>query len=99
MNKVELAKMLGLKLQHKRDINKWSLAELMQNRWDSPDYTFNADIVITLEQEDLTKDCLDISEEDLVRPADLKVCIEQCETLIWERAADKYLEKITSTLR
>ena len=94
MDKIELAKMLGLELNFNRSIDKWSLAELMQHQWNSLDYTFNADIVVTLEQEDLAKECLDINEEDLVRPEDLKVCISQCENLLWERAADKYLGKI-----
>ena len=94
MDKVELAKMLGLELNFNRSIDKWSLAELMQNSWNSLDYIFTADIVATLEQEDLAKECLDITEEDLVRTEDLKVCISQCENLLWERAADKYLGKI-----
>ena len=96
MGKVELAKMLGLKLNFNRSIDKWSLAELMKNQWNSLDYIFNADIVVTLEQEDLAKDCLDITEEDLVRPEDLKVCINQVNDLLWGRAADKYLDKIAN---
>lgn len=96
MNKVELAKMLGLRLQYKRDVNKWSLAELIVSHWNILDYTFNADIVVTLEQGDLSTSNLDISEDDLIKPEDIKVCIEQCDTLLWERAADKYLEKIAN---
>lgn len=98
MSKVELAKMLGLRLIYNNDVTVWSLKDLLSSHWYSVDYTFNADIIATLTQEDLVKDKLDISDGDLIEPEDIKACIQQCDELLWERAAAEYLNKITNII-
>lgn len=96
MNRVELAKMLGLGQYHTECIvEKWHISEILKQEWyTSHVYEFNADITVSLEQEDLSKDKLDIQLSDLEKDEDIKVCIKQCEDLLWERAAEKYLGKI-----
>jgi len=94
--KVELAKMLGLGQYYSECVVvEWHISEILKQEWyTSHVYEFNADITVTLELEDLSKDNLDIKLSDLDKDEDSKVCIKQCEDLLWERAADQYLEKI-----
>lgn len=94
MNKVELAKMIGLKEITNSNVDKWQITDLLESDWMFIDKEFNSFIVVFVKQEDLAKDKLDIKLEDLEREEDLKVCCKQIEELLWKRAADIYLEKV-----
>lgn len=94
--KVELAKMLGLELASWNSVCKCEIQELLEHDWQTIEWKFNADIIVMVEQEDLSEKNLNIKHEDLVREEDIKVCVKQVEDLIWERAADEYLGKIKS---
>ncbi len=93
MNKVELAKMLGL-VTTESHVGKWEIKDLLETDWMVLDWVFNAGVSVEITKGDLGKDKLDINLEDLEEDGDIEVCIKQCEDLIWERAADKYLGKI-----
>ena len=94
--KVELAKMLGLEINYGYgDISKWEIVDLIINDYMLIDAQFNSGtLLVSITQGDLGKDNLDIKLSDLEAEEDIKVCIKQCEDLLWERAADQYLEKI-----
>ncbi|CAM0047611.1 hypothetical protein VPHK460_0104 [Vibrio phage K460] len=95
MNKVELAKMLGLETTgYPQTISKYSIYDLISSSWCVISETFTSGIEIEIEQEDLSKNKLDIKLSDLEKDEDIKVCIKQIEDLLWERATDQYLEKI-----
>lgn len=95
MNKIELAKMIGLiTTGYTQQITKYDIENLLENEWMTISETFSGNIEIEIEQEDLAADCLDIKLIDLEREEDAKVCIRQVENLLWERAADKYLELV-----
>ena len=96
MCKVELAKMLGLGQYYTESVvEEWHILEMLKQEWyTSHVYEFNADVTVSLDLEDFTKDNLDIKLSDLEKDEDIKVCIKQCEDLLWERAADQYLDKI-----
>ena len=95
MNKVELAKMVGLEHYCGHSVDKYSLLDCIDNDWESIDWEFcHGKIIVSVDQDDFTKDKLDIKLSDLEREEDTKVCIKQVEDLLWERAADKYLEMV-----
>ena len=92
MNKVELAKMLGLRMDYTNEY-KWRINTLLCEGWNVIEESFcNEKFTVTIEQDDLVE--LDISEEDMISDGDIKVCTKQVEDLIWERAADIYLKRI-----
>ncbi|AUR94341.1 hypothetical protein NVP1193O_210 [Vibrio phage 1.193.O._10N.286.52.C6] len=94
--KVELAKMLGLEAHCGHgDVSKWEIVDLIINDYMTIGAQFNSGtFLVSITQGDLGKDKLDIKLSDLEAEEDIKVCIKQCEDLLWERAADQYLEKI-----
>lgn len=96
MTKVELAKMIGLTCDSKYlKVNKREIEDLLQHEWGSVEQAFcNGKIRVCVQQKDLAKDKLDIRPEDLIKDEDAKVCCTQIETLLWERAAEDYLQKI-----
>lgn len=94
MTKIELAKMLGLKSNYTIEVYKWQIEDLLNTSYATISEDFNAGIEVVIEKGDLGKDCLDITAEDLIKDEDIKVCIKQCEDLLWERAAYMYLSKI-----
>ena len=96
MNKVELAKMLGLSHPYGGEVvEKWHIEEVLKQDWYLTHTSkFNAHITVEITQEDFYEENLDIRSVDLKKEEDIKVCIKQCEDLLWKRAADQYLEKI-----
>lgn len=95
MSKVELAKMIGLEYYYGHSVDKYTLLDCIDYSWEKIDWEFcNGKIIVSVDKSDFTKDKLDIKEEDLVEEGDIKVCIKQVEDLLWERAADKYLEMV-----
>lgn len=98
MNKVELAKMLGLEhCGYGKDISvsKWEIEDVLQQEWETIDQGFsNGKIQISIAHEDFAPDELNIKLTDLVDEGDIKVCIKQVVDLIWERAADEYLLRV-----
>ena len=95
MNKVELAKMLGLEYYYGYSVDKYTLADCIFYDCEIIHWEFcNSKIVVSVCQEDFTKDKLDIKLSDLEREEDIKTCIKQVEDLLWERAADRYLEMV-----
>ncbi len=88
MNKIELAKMIGLiTTGYTQQITKHDIENLLEYEWMTISETFSGNIEIEIEQEDLASDCLDIKLVDLERDEDTKVCIQQIEDL------PKYLEE------
>ena len=98
MNKVELAKMLGLEhCGYGADIsvNRWEIEEVLQQEWETIDQGFSrGKIKISIVHEDFAPDALNITLKDLVKQGDIDYCIKQVEDLIWERAADEYIGRI-----
>lgn len=95
MNKVELAKIIGLEHYCGHSVDKYSLIDLLENDWERLDWEFcHGKVIVSVDQEDFTKDKLDINESDLIEDGDIKTCIKQVKDLLWERAADKYLEMV-----
>ena len=94
MDKVELAKMLGLAECQRVDVDRWDIRDLINNDYLTIDREFCSDITAIIDEEDFKPHRLDIKLSDLEKEEDIKVCIKQCEDLLWERAADQYLEKI-----
>ncbi len=94
MNKIELAKMLGLGELENYNISLWEIKNLLETDWMVIDGWFTAGISVEITKEDLGKNKLDISFKDLEEDGDIKACIKQCEDLMWERAAEQYLSKI-----
>lgn len=94
MNKVELAKMLGLAECQRVAVDKWDISALINNNYMTIDREFSSGITTIIDEEDLKPHRLDIKLSDLEKEEDIKVCIKQCEDLLWERAADQYLAKI-----
>ncbi len=92
MDKVELAKMLGLYIDYSQEYH-WQIKDLLDNDWAIIEETFcDEKFTVTVEQEDLVE--LEISEEDMISDGDIKVCVNQVKALIWEKAADIYLKRI-----
>lgn len=59
--------------------------------WNWIEQTFcKGKIKVSVQQKDLAKDKLDLKVEDLIKDEDAK----EVETLLWERAAEGYLQKI-----
>ena len=85
--KVELAKMLGLEMVGycNEDVRDWEINELSKFEYQTIERKFNSNITVEITQEDL-----DIIE--LFEYIDGKS--SQLTYLLWERAADQYLEKI-----
>lgn len=93
MNKVELAKILGLEDDYNLQVSSYILLEVLEEDWQFIKSEFcEGKIDVEVGQDDLHM--LDISSEDLIEDGDIEVCIAQVETLIWERAADEYLERV-----
>lgn len=94
MNKIELAKMIGLEAEG-INVYEWQIRDCLDSSWFDIKFSFcDEKIIVSVDQDDFTKDKLDITEEDLVEEGDIKACIKQVEDLLWERAADKYLEMV-----
>ncbi len=92
MSKVELAKMLGLRMDYEQGY-KWLIKELLSYDWNIIEESFcNEKFTVTIGRDDLTQ--LKISEGDMISEGDIKVCEKQVKDLIWERAADIYLKRI-----
>ncbi|AGN51559.1 hypothetical protein VPLG_00120 [Vibrio phage eugene 12A10] len=87
MNKVELAKMLGLEMvgYGSREVDHWEVAELTKFEYQIIEREFNSGITVAITQEDL--DIIEIFEY-------IDGKSSQLTHLLWERAADQYLEKI-----
>ena len=95
MSKVELAKMIGLAADYNTRVFDWQIRDCLESSWfDIKGFFCNENIIVSISQDDFTKDKLDIKEEDLIEEGDIKICIKQVEDLLWERAADKYLEMV-----
>jgi hypothetical protein len=96
MFKIELAKMMGLtSFCGDQLLDLWHIEKVLKQDWYlTHEVEFNAGIIVTITHEDFHKDKLDIKLEDLDDELDAKCCIKQVEGLIWERAADEYLNKI-----
>ena len=95
MNKVELAKMIGLELDYDLSVYKWEIQNCLDRKYFFIGWEFcNGKITAQVDKSDFTKDKLDIKEEDLAEEGDIKTCIKQVEDLLWERAADEYLEMV-----
>ena len=93
MNKIELAKMLGLTCRACNKVDRWDIENLLEQDWDIIEMSFcYGKIIVCAEQEDLVE--LEISKEDMIEDCDIKVCIKQVEDLLWERAADEYLKRV-----
>jgi len=93
MDRVDLAKMLGLECDSRGKIDRWDIDNLLERDWDIIEMSFcYGKIIVCADQEDLVE--LEISKEDMISDGDLKVCIKQVEDLLWERAADDYLKRI-----
>lgn len=93
MNKVELAKMVGLSIDDDYQEYRWLIKELLDNDWNTIEESFcNEKFTVTVEQEDLVE--LEISEEGMISDGDIKACVKKVRDLIWERAADIYLKRI-----
>ena len=81
MNKVELAKMLGLRMDYTNEY-KWRISSLLCEEWNVIEDSFcNEKFTVTVEREDLAQ--LDISEEGMISDGDIKVCAKQVKDLIW----------------
>ena len=96
MNKVELAKMIGLEKDYDNCyIQKEDLQASLKMHWCKIELNFCDNIInVRVDKSDFTKDKLDIKEEDLIEEGDIKTCTKQVEDLLWERAADRYLEMV-----
>lgn len=93
MDKIELAKMLGFTCDCYDKVDSWDIENLLEQDWDIIEMSFcYGKIIVCAEQEDLIE--LEISKEDMVKEADIKVCIKQVSDLLWERAADEYLKRV-----
>lgn len=94
MNKVELAKMIGLTCDY-MNVNKWEISDLLEKDYNWLEREFcHGKIKNSVKQEDLVKDKLNITVEDLIEDGDIKVCIKQVQDLLWERAADEYVSRV-----
>ena len=98
MNKVELAKMLGLASDEELYLgcmlNSWEVRSVVGECGFIRKSFMKGKIEIDIDEEDYSPEGLDIKSDDLVEDGDIKVCIKQVEDLIWERAADEYLLRI-----
>ena len=95
MNKVELAKMIGLTLDSYMSVQKYDIVDCIEYDWGSIVWSFcDEKVVVLVNSSDFTKDNLDIQLLDLVEDEDIQACIKQVEDLLWERAADEYLKLI-----
>jgi len=92
MNKVELAKMMGLNCGgHVRIVTDSDIFELKEYDWNYIDKWFSNSISVSLDRQDINKYLnLDIMKDE--------VTPEQLSQLIWELAADKYFEKLNSVI-
>lgn len=93
MNKVELAKMIGLHcVSHdKMIVTDSDIFELKEYDWNYIDKWFSNSISVSLDRQDINKYLnLDIMKDE--------VTPEQLSQLIWELAADKYFEKLNSII-
>ena len=96
MNKIELAKLIGLTCGYWNKVDRWDIENLLEQDWDIIEMSFcYGKIIVCAEQEDLIE--LEISKEDMVKEADIKVCIKQVSDLLWKRAAGEYLKRIHNT--
>ena len=92
MNKIELAKMLGLRMDYTNEY-RWRINSLLCEEWDVIEDSFcNEKFSVAVDQEDLVE--LEICADDMVSDGDIKVCAKQVKDLIWERAADIYLKRV-----
>jgi len=97
MNKVELAKMIGLEKTESGcpDITKGVITGILEDEFLAVDWSFcNYIIEVYVDAYDLLPKRLDIKLSDLEEDGDIKVCIKQVEDLLWERAAEKYLAMV-----
>ncbi len=98
MNKVELAKMIGLTSDEELYLGcmltAWEVRSVIDGCGFIRKSFMKGKIEIDIEEEDYSPEDLDIKLDDLVEEVDIKVCIKQVEGLIWERAADEYLKRV-----
>ena len=96
MNKVELAKIIGLhKTGYDQVISKHDIFNLVENEWMTISETFCGDIEVEVEQEDLLNGGLSVWVNYLKNGESVEMsCIKQVEDLLWERAADEYLKRV-----
>ena len=93
MNKVELAKIIGLTCSGYDKVDRGDIENLLEQDWDIIEKSFcYGEIIVCVEQEDLVE--LEVSKEYMIEACDIKVCIKQVEDLLWERAADEYLKRV-----
>lgn len=93
MNKVELAKTIGLKYEHwsTNIIDKFEIEGLKVDCYYFIEKQFSSGITIQLDAQDIKIIFgLDIMKDE--------VTPEQLSQLIWELAADKYFEKLNSVI-
>lgn len=91
MNKVELAKMIGLTLDSYMRVKKHDIVDCIECDWQDVQWSFCGEkIIVRVDNNDFSEDKLDIQLLDLVHDGD--DCIKQVEDLLWERAANEYLE-------
>lgn len=101
MNKVELAKMIGLVWDEyeSTNITKWDIEACLEKDWNYIEWFFcDEKINVYVNHHDFAKDKLDIKLSDLEKDEDIKVCIKQVEDLLWERAAEEYLAIVHSVV-
>lgn len=95
VNKVELAKMIGLYTTgYPQLIDKSDIRHLLDDQRMIISETFCGGIEVEVYQDDFGKDKLDIKLSDLEKDAPAKFCVKQVQDLLWERAADKYLSMV-----
>lgn len=99
MNKVELAKMLGLEWFNQDgkgiyDLHEFSLKDCFKHDWFRIEGCFNSGIHVRVTKEDFAEDKLDIKLSDLETEADIKACIKKVEDFFWKQAAERYLNLI-----
>ncbi len=94
MNKVELAKIIGLKYEgwdNGTIVDKYDISDLKESQWNFIEKCFSSNITIQLNVQDV-KNMFDL---DIMKD---EVTPEQLSQLIWELAADKYFEKLNSVI-
>ncbi len=94
MNKVELAKMVGLEYEgwgNGTIVNKYDIDDLKESQWSFIEKCFSSGITIQLGTQDI-KNMFDL---DIMKD---EVTPEQLSQLIWELAAATYFEKLNSII-
>lgn len=90
MNKLELAKMLGLTQTTRAEVDMHDIKNLIEVDYMSIDIVFCDVINVVVEQEDL----MAIGIYDLDLNFDVDIILELVHNFMWERAADEYLKRV-----